>query len=191
MLLLQATALPVSLPTPQGEGEAVKWIMTLSGALIVGFLLWLLKEVHDIRDTMKSDSESHNQKHEELMRELSLLREAVALHESFIKPLNMVFQQHLATALFKTNPFSTEENEATRSYLSEGAEVTPLDDLFAIRGGIKRVLVEDIVPGKEMDAMIYGGILAGVEYEMKRRLQQVLDKDDPNYARVEAALAAA
>lgn len=133
--------------------------MGIASASFLFFVAWLVRNLEEVKKDLNKEINA-------LRGEVEKLRTEVELHDAFITPLNQVFQQQLATALFRTNPFTSEENAAAQRYLEKGARYADDQDLLVLRRGLGRVLKE---VDKEVDKLVFGGLLAGVSHEWRRR----------------------
>jgi hypothetical protein len=152
------------------DEELLKWGAGIVGACILMFISWLAKSVIEqtkaLHAFITAHAEEHRLREKRLDELIAALRTDVELHAAFITPLNTVFQQHLASALFKTNPFTAAENEAAAHYRDYGPRRVSDGDLLTLRSGLFRVLGE---AGVDIDKLVYASLLAGIGYEWRRR----------------------
>lgn len=160
--------------------EIVKLILAAAATFCVTYFFHRSTERQTEARAANAEHEVHQKVHDDLKDDLAQIRLTVELHDSFIDPLRRIFQENMVTALLKTNPFTPIENEAALRIMALGFPYAETNDLYIVRSGARRIIEEveeksaadpHAMPKgeKEMDQMVYAGVLAGIEHELARR----------------------
>lgn len=161
--------------------ELFKWVLAVCGSVFVGWLAFRWQE-------RSAGLKDHSRLHEALADDLREINIKLEIHHEFIEPLRMVAQQNMVSALLKTNPFTPIENEAAQRIMSMALHSSPnrpyqsadTGDLLIVKSGCLRIIKEAderpfVAHGtqKEMDQMVYAGVLSGIEHELALRKNEV------------------